>query len=74
MYNNTILQLEENIIKAINNSELHIGTIALVMDKVNNMVKQAFEEQAKKERKELEANNTNNTTSDLIEIDDSLID
>ena len=74
MYNNTILQLEENIIKAINNSELHIGTIALVMDKVNNMVKQAFEEQAKKERKELESNNTNNTTSDLIEIDDSLID
>lgn len=74
MYNNTILQLEENIIKAINNSELHIGTIALVMDKVNNMVKQTFEEQVKKERKELESNNINNTTSDLIEIDDSLID
>lgn len=75
MYNNTIVELEENIIQAINNSRLHIGTIALVMDKINTMVKQSFDEQVKKERKELESkNNANNDISDMIEIDNSLID
>ena len=75
MYNNTIVQLEENIIQAINNSGLHIGTVALVMDKINTMVKQSFDEQVKKERKELESkNNANNDMSDMIEIDNSLID
>ena len=75
MYNNTIVELEENIIQAINNSGLHIGTIALVMDKINTMVKKSFDEQVKKERKELESkNNANNDMSDMIEIDNSLID
>ena len=75
MYNNTIVQLEEQIIQAINHSGLHIGTIALVMDKINTMVKQSFDEQVKKERKELESkNNANNDISDMIEIDNSLID
>ena len=75
MYNNTIIELEENIIQAINNSGLHIGTIALVMDKINTMVKKSFDEQVKKERKELESkNNANNDMSDMIEIDNSLID
>lgn len=75
MYNKTIVELEENIIQAINNSRLHIGTIALVMDKINTMVKQSFDEQVKKEQAELESNNNaNNSVSDMIEIDDSLID
>ena len=75
MYNNTIVQLEENIIQAINNSGLHIGTVALVRDKINTMVKQSFDEQVKKERKELESkNNANNDMRDMIEIDNSLID
>ncbi len=75
MYNKTIVELEENIIQAINNSRLHIGTIALVMDKINTMVKQSFDEQVKKEQAELESNNNeNNDMSDMIEIDNSLID
>ena len=75
MYNKTIVELEENIIQAINNSRLHIGTIALVMDKINTMVKQSFDEQVKKEQAELESNNNaNNSVSNMIEIDDSLID
>ena len=75
MYNNTIVQLEEQIIQAINHSGLHIGTVALVVDKINTMVKQSFDEQVKKERKELESkNNANNDMSDMIEIDNSLID
>ena len=45
------------------------------MDKINTMVKQSFDEQVKKERKELESkNNANNNISDMIEIDNSLID
>ena len=77
MYNNTIVELEKNIIQAINNSGLHIGTIALVMDKINTMVKQSFDEQVKKEKEQAELeskNNANNDMSDMIEIDNSLID
>lgn len=75
MYNNTIVQLEEKIIQAINSSGLHIGTVALVVDKINIMVKQSFNEQVKKEQEELESrNNVDNAMNDMIEIDNSLID
>lgn len=75
MYNNTIVQLEEKIIQAINSSGLHIGTVALVVDKINTMVKQSFNEQVKKEQEELESrNNVDNAMNDMIEIDNSLID
>ena len=77
MYNNTIVQLEEKIIQAINHSGLHIGTVALVVDKINTMVQQSFKEQVKKEKEQTELesnNNANNAMSDMIEIDNSLID
>lgn len=77
MYNNIIVQLEEQIIQAINNSGLHIGTVALVVDKINAMVQQSFKEQVKKEKEQAELesnNNANNAMSDMIEIDNSLID
>ena len=75
MYNNTIVQLEEKIIQAINHSGLHIGTVALVVDKINTMFQQSFKEQVKKEQAELESNNNaNNAMNDMVEIDNSLID
>lgn len=73
MYNTSINKLEKEIIESINNSRLHIGTISLVLNKISNMVKSTLNEELLKEQQEMLAEEQNNL-SDMIEIDESLID
>lgn len=73
MYNTSINKLEKEIIECINNSRLHIGTISLVLNKISNMVKSTLNEELLKEQQEMLAKEQNNL-SDMIEIDESLID
>lgn len=73
MYNTSINNLEKEIIEAINKSRLHIGTISLVLNKISNMVKSTLNEELLKEQQEILAEEQNNL-SDMIEIDESLID
>lgn len=73
MYNTSINKLEKEIIESINNSRLHIGTISLVLNKISNMVKSTLNEELLKEQQEILAEEQNNL-SDMIEIDESLID
>ena len=73
MYNTSINNLEKEIIEAINNSRLHIGTISLVLNKISNMVKSTLNEELLREEQELLAEQQN-SFNDLVEIDESLID
>lgn len=73
MYNTSINNLEKEIIEAINKSRLHIGTISLVLNKINNMVKASLNEELLREEQELLAEQQN-SFNDLVEIDKSLID
>lgn len=73
MYNTSINNLEKEIIEAINNSRLHIGTISLVLNKISNMVKNTLNEELLREEQELLAEQQN-SFNDLVEIDESLID
>lgn len=73
MYNTSINNLEKEIIEAINKSRLHIGTISLVLNKINNMVKVSLNEELLREEQELLAKQQN-SFNDLVEIDESLID
>lgn len=73
MYNTSINNLEKEIIEAINKSRLHIGTISLVLNKINNMVKVSLNEELLREEQELLAEQQN-SFNDLVEIDESLID
>lgn len=68
MYNNKIMELEKTIIDAINNSRLHVGTVSLILDKINTTVKTAFTQEVANElertaRQDFVANN------DLVKID-----
>ena len=76
MYNTSINNLEKEIIEAINKSRLHIGTISLVLNKVSNMVKSSLNEELLREEQELLAEQQSKLSniSDMVEIDESLID
>lgn len=76
MYNTSINNLEKEIIEAINKSRLHIGTISLVLNKVNNMVKSSLNEELLREEQELLAEQQSKLSNinDMVEIDESLID
>lgn len=73
MYNTSINNLEKEIIEAINKSRLHIGTISLILNKVSNMVKSTLNEELLREQQEL-LTEEQNKLSDMIEIDESLMD
>lgn len=49
MYNKRVVELEQDIISLINNSELHIATVKLVVDKVARMVNDTLQTELKKE-------------------------
>lgn len=68
MYNNKIIELEKTIIEAINNSQLHVGTVALVLDKINTTVKNAFTQEVANEL-EKTAEQDFVVNSDLVKID-----
>lgn len=72
MYNTSIINLEKEIIEAINKSRLHVGTISLVLNKINTMIKSSLNEELIREEKELLEEQ--NRYSDMVEIDESLIE
>lgn len=49
MYNKRVVELEQNMISLINNSELHIATVKLVVDKVARMINDTLQTELKKE-------------------------
>lgn len=49
MYNKRVVELEQDMISLINNSELHIATVKLVVDKVARMVNDTLQTELKKE-------------------------
>lgn len=71
MYNTAIVNLEKQIIEAINNSRLHVGTISLILNKVNVMVKNTLDEEILREKNEIQLME-NNEIENMIEVDDSI--
>lgn len=72
MYNTSIMNLEKEIIEAINRSKLHIGTISLVLNKVNTLIKNSLNEELIREENELLQEQ--NKYNDMVEINESLIE
>lgn len=68
MYNNKIMELEKTIIDAINNSQLHVGTVSLILDKINTTVKTAFTQEVANEL-ERTAGQDFVANNDLVKID-----
>ena len=69
MYNHKILELEKGIIELISNCELHIGTAALVVNKIDTMMQNTLKGELEKEKQQQGQAEQLIETNEDVEID-----